>query len=116
MRANRKDQQDEIIKLIQKQAKKNEQLLQVQQQRLDHFEANTLDFEITQHVADQDFCFLNKEVNRYSSSLVAAKARKEVILKEAVELDSERDHSVGHMIDPSVLAKLETSLKDLERQ
>lgn len=49
---NRKDQQDELIKLLQKQAKRNDQLLVVQQQRLDHFEANTLDFEITQHVAD----------------------------------------------------------------
>ena len=49
---NRKDQQDELIKHVQKQAKRNEQLLLVQQQRLDHFEATTLDFEITQHVAD----------------------------------------------------------------
>jgi len=79
--ANRKDEYDEIIKKIQKVAKKIRDEGEEQKGRLDDFENKNLKSDIGGRLPDADFLFLNKEVDRYRSSLESMQTFKDGTLE-----------------------------------
>ena len=66
-----------------------------------------MDFEVSQHVADQDILYLSKEVNRCNSAILCQNALKESLLEDSIQIDNMRDDDGDHMIDPVDLDQLD---------
>ena len=83
----RKDEYDDLIKKIQKVAKKIRDEGDEQMTRLDDFENKNLKSDVGDIIPDQDMLFLKKEVSRYRGSLDTMQAQKDAVLDESIKID-----------------------------
>jgi len=113
----RKDEFDDLIKKIQKAAKKIRDDAEEQLGRLNDFENKNLKSDMANILPDGDFLFLNKEVTRYRGSLQTVLASKDNTLDESVKIDADLKDSVnkGENITQENLHSLKGNLKSLEK-
>jgi hypothetical protein len=113
----------EFTDLIQKiiaQAKKNGDDAQVQNQRLNDFEARNIDDPAqAKNIASADLLFLKKEIARNDVSIGTVQSVKDNLLEECLALEAERKKKEANgdaLIDPDHINALQRNFKTLETQ
>ncbi len=115
--SGRKEEFDDIIKKIQKAAKKIKEDGDEQLNRLDDFENKNLKTDIANVIPDSDFLFLNKEVTRYRGSLQSLMSCKDNTLEDSIKIDFllKKEEKKGESITPDDLHILRANLKALDK-
>lgn len=119
----KKSMKAEFTDLIQKivaQAKKNGDDAQVQNQRLNDFEARNIDDPAqAKNIASADLLFLKKEIARNDVSIGTVQSVKDNLLEECLALEAERKKKEANgdaLIDPDHINALQRNFKTLETQ
>ena len=90
VRGERKDEYDDLLRQIQKLAKKVGEDTDDLNKRLNDFEAELLQPDGTSdHISDADLIFLKKEVTRYRSALQSVKSNKDHHLSASQQVNNE---------------------------
>ena len=90
VRSERKDEYDDLLRQIQKLAKKVGEDTDELNKRLNDFEAELLHPDGTSnHISDSDLVFLKKEVARYRSALQSVRSNKDHHLNASQQVNNE---------------------------
>jgi hypothetical protein len=110
----------DLIQKIVAQAKKNGDDAQVQNQRLNDFEARNIDDPAqAKNIASADLLFLKKEIARNDVSIGTVQSVKDNLLEECLALEAERKKKEANgdaLIDPDHINALQRNFKTLETQ
>ena len=117
VQGEQRDEYDDLLRKIQKLAKKVVEDVEEQGGRLDAFEEKLLDTSGgSQHVADADMLFLKKEVARYRAAISACRGMTNELLDDSVRIKDNGQKQPDGLLSLEDLQSLRANLKGLQKQ
>ena len=112
----RQAEYDDLLKQIQKLARKVDEDAEGQEKRLVNFENKVIGNDPSNgHISDPDMVFLKKEVARYHGALDTIKANKDEVLADSVAINDKKRDSGDDAIPVSDIQQMKSNLKALEK-
>ena len=114
--SDKKEEYEDIMRKIQKLAKKVLDDADEQAARLENFEAKVVKpHTLNPNIADVDMIFLKKEISRNRSALEVTKNMTEDILEDAQAMREDSQRNVDRMISIAELQQLREDYKALQK-